>query len=64
MWQFTWTLNGAAARADDILFVLPTSDGAQSYAVYVRGLNSEWGTRDLPVFDKILRTFQTIPPSA
>ena len=62
--QFTWSLNGVGARTDDILFVLPTSDGSQSYAVYVRGLNSDWNSRDLPVFDEILRTFQTIPPSA
>ena len=64
IWQFTWSLNGATARTDDILFVMPTSAGSQSYAVYIRGLNSEWNSRDLPVFDKILRTFQTIPPSA
>jgi hypothetical protein len=64
MWQFTWTLNGTPARADDILFVLPTSDGAQSYAVYVRGPNSGWGSKELPVFDKILSTFQTIPASS
>jgi hypothetical protein len=63
-WQFTWSLNGAAVRTDDILFVLPTSDGAQSYAVYVRGPNSGWGTKELPVFDKILSTFQTVPASS
>ena len=63
-WQFTWSLNGVPARTDDILFVMPIRDGSQSYALYIRGLNSEWGTTDLPVFDKILRTFQTIPPSA
>jgi hypothetical protein len=62
--QFTWSLNGVGARTDDILFVMPTSNGSQSYAVYVRGLNGDWNTRDLPVFDEILRTFQTIPPSA
>jgi serine/threonine protein kinase len=63
-WQFTWSLNGATARTDDILFVMPTPDGSQSYAIYLRGLNSGWNTRNLPVFDKILRTFQTIPPSS
>ncbi len=64
-WQFTWSLNGDSARTDDILFVMPTRDGSQSYAIYLRGLNSgdEWSTRDLPVFDKILSTFQTIPAS-
>jgi eukaryotic-like serine/threonine-protein kinase len=62
--QFTWSLDGVGARTDDILFVLPTSNGSQSYAVYVRGLNSDWNSRDLPVFDEILQTFQTIPPSA
>ena len=62
--QFTWSLDGGTARTDDILFVLPTRDGSQSYAVYIRGLSSEWNTKDLPVFDKILSTFQTVPPSA
>jgi hypothetical protein len=63
-WQFTWSLNGVAARTDDILFVLPTNGGGQSYAIYVRGLNSGWSTKELPVFDKILHTFQTIPASS
>jgi eukaryotic-like serine/threonine-protein kinase len=63
-WQFTWSLNGVGARTDDILFVMPTPDGPQSYAIYMRGLSSGWSTLDLPVFDKILGTFQTIPPSA
>ena len=62
--QFTFSLDGATARTDDILFVLPTRDGPQSYAVYIRGLSSEWNTTDLHLFDKILSTFQTIPPSA
>ena len=59
--QYTWSLDGALARSDDILFVLPTSDGSQSYAVYIRGLSSEWNTTDLPLFDQILSTFQTVP---
>jgi len=63
-WQFTWSLKGVAVRTDDILFVMPTKDGAQSYAVYIRGLNSGWGAKELPVFDQILRTFQTILPSS
>jgi hypothetical protein len=64
-WQFTWSLNGVrAALTDDILFVMPTPDGLQSYAIYIRGLSSDWNTMDLPVFDQILHTFQTIPPSA
>jgi eukaryotic-like serine/threonine-protein kinase len=63
-WQFTWSMNGVAARTDDILFVLPTPEGKQSYAVYIRGRSAGWATTWLPVFDKILRTFQTIPPSA
>jgi hypothetical protein len=63
-WQFTWTLNGVRARTDDILFVMPTRNGSQSYAIYLRGLNRGWDTQYLPLFDEILRTFQTIPPSA
>jgi serine/threonine protein kinase len=64
-WQFTWSLSGHQALTDDILFTLPTSGVAQqSYAVYIRGLNAGWGTTYLPLFEKILHTFQTIPPSA
>jgi eukaryotic-like serine/threonine-protein kinase len=63
-WQFTWERKDAKVRTDDILFVLPTQSGAgQSYAVYLRGLNSVWNTVCLPLFDQILNTFQTIPPS-
>ena len=62
-WQFTWSLKGVTARTDDILFVLPTKNGPQSYAVYIRGRNSDWNSLDLRTFDKILSTFQTIPSS-
>ena len=64
IWQFTWLLDGVRLRADDILFVMPTPAGAQSYGVYIRGPNSGWSAKYLPIFDEILRTFQTVPASA
>jgi hypothetical protein len=63
-WQFTWSLKAVAVRTDDILFVMPNSDGGQSYALYIRGPSSGWSAKELPVFDDILHTFQTIPPSS
>ncbi len=62
-WKFTWSRNGQGATTDDILFVLPAGGGSQSYAVYLRGLSKDFNSEDLPLFDKILHTFQTIPPS-
>jgi hypothetical protein len=63
-WQFTWALNDVTpALTDDILFVMPTPDGAQSYAIYLRGRHTGWSSTYLPVFEKILSTFQTIPPT-
>ena len=41
-WQFSWSLKGLRVRTDDILFVLPTSAGKQSYAIYMRAPNSGW----------------------
>jgi hypothetical protein len=47
--------------ADDILFRKQTSAGAQDYAIYIRSPQSTFGKTALPLFNKILRTFQTIP---
>jgi hypothetical protein len=56
-WQFTWSLKNVRMRTDDILFVLPTSAGRQSYAVYLRAPDNGWNSSYLPIFEKILPTF-------
>ena len=64
IWKFDWTPAGSPELvADDILFDKATSAGSQDYAVYIRSPASEFGGTALPLFDKILRTFQTVPAS-
>jgi len=60
-WQFTWNRNGIHTRTDDILFVLATSAGSQSYAIYFRAPDSGWNSTNLPLFKQMLSTFQTVP---
>jgi hypothetical protein len=61
-WQFTWTpQQDVTQRTDDILFILPTPDGPQSYALYFRAPDSGWNATYVSVFETILRTFQTVP---
>jgi tRNA A-37 threonylcarbamoyl transferase component Bud32 len=62
-WQFTWSLKSERVRTDDILFVLPTSAGKQSYAVYIRAPNDGWNSSYLPIFEKILPTFEPVTTS-
>ena len=62
-WQFTWSYKGVPVRTDDILFVLPTSAGRQSYAVYLRAPDSGWNSTYLPIFEKILPTFEPVTTS-
>jgi hypothetical protein len=63
IWQFTWTPQGGVKQwTDDMLFILNTSSGPQSYALYIRGPNSGWQSTYLPVLEKILKTFEPIPP--
>ena len=62
-WQFTWSLKGERVRTDDILFVLPTSAGKQSYAVYIRAPNDGWNSTYLATFEKILPTFKPVTTS-
>jgi Protein kinase domain len=59
-WKFTFDLDGTIVKADDIFFISQTPNGAQSYAVYVRTTNAAFNVT-LPFFEKILRTFQTVP---
>jgi hypothetical protein len=63
-WQFTWVPSGSiTTRSDDILFIKKTPAGWQSYAIYFRAPTpgNDWNTKYLPVFKKMLRTFQTVP---
>ncbi len=39
---------------------MPTSAGSQSYAIYFRAPNSDWNSTNLPLFKKMLHTFQTV----
>jgi eukaryotic-like serine/threonine-protein kinase len=61
-WQFTWMPSGdVTQRTDDILFILQTQDGPQSYALYFRAPDSGWNSTYVPAFERILHTFQTVP---
>jgi hypothetical protein len=59
-WKFTWTDNGVSQEALDLLFVLNTSAGPQSYALYATAPASMW-TALQSVFDEELRTFAPLP---
>jgi serine/threonine protein kinase len=59
-WKFTWTDNGVSQEALDLLFVLNTSSGTQSYALYATAPATMW-TQLQPVFDEELRTFAPLP---
>jgi hypothetical protein len=62
VWKFTWTPAGSPGLvADDILFRKQTSAGPQDYAIYIRSPQATFGKTSLPLFNKILRTFQTVP---
>jgi hypothetical protein len=62
-WQFTWSSSDVKMRTDDILLVLATSAGKQSYAIYIRAPNSGWNSVYLPMFEKILPTFEPVTTS-
>ena len=55
-WKFTWMDNGVPQTALDLLFVLSTPSGQQSYALYATAPTSMWQQMQ-PVFDEELRTF-------
>jgi hypothetical protein len=64
VWKFDWTpAGGDQYTVDDIFFAQQTSAGVQDYAVYLRSPSSTFGSTSLPLFDKILPTFQTVPAS-
>jgi hypothetical protein len=55
-WKFTWVDNGVQQEAIDLLFVLRTPAGAQSYALYMTAPASMW-TQLRPTFDEEAETF-------
>ena len=55
-WKFTWDDNGVTQEAIDLLFVLHTSAGAQSYALYMTAPASMWNQMR-PIFDEEVETF-------
>jgi eukaryotic-like serine/threonine-protein kinase len=55
-WKFTWTDNGVQQEAIDLLFVLQTPAGPQSYALYMTAPASMW-TQLRPTFDEAAETF-------
>jgi hypothetical protein len=64
VWKFNWTpAGGAQLTVDDIFFAQQTSAGVQDYAVYIRSPSSTFGSTSLPLFDKMLQTFQTVTSS-
>jgi serine/threonine protein kinase len=55
-WKFTWVDKGTNQEAIDLLFVLHTSAGAQSYALYMTAPQSMWN-QVRPIFDEAAETF-------
>jgi hypothetical protein len=55
-WKFTWVDKGVSQEAIDLLFVLHTPAGAQSYALYMTAPQSMWN-QTRPVFDEMVETF-------
>jgi hypothetical protein len=63
-WKFHFRESGRPPyTADDILFRKQTPAGPQDYALYIRSTTSTFGNTALPLFNEILRTFQTVPAS-
>ena len=59
-WKFTWTDAGVAQEAIDLLFVLQTSAGPQSYALYMTAPERLFA-QIRPIFDEEVETFATLP---
>ena len=55
-WKFTWDDNGVSQEAIDLLFILQTPKGTQSYALYMTAPASMW-SQMRPVFDEEAETF-------
>jgi tRNA A-37 threonylcarbamoyl transferase component Bud32 len=68
VWRFDYTASGGVTmRADDLLFVLQTPNGPQSYAIFgaaPEGPNSStWNKVDLPIIESMLASFEPSPAS-
>ena len=59
-WKFTWVDNGVTQEAIDLLFVLQTPAGSQSYALYMTAPASMW-SQMRPIFDEEVETFAHLP---
>jgi eukaryotic-like serine/threonine-protein kinase len=59
-WKFTWDDQGVQQEVIDLLFVLQTPAGSQSYALYMTAPAALW-TSLRPVFDEMAETFTTVP---
>ena len=57
-WKFTWQDNGVSQEAIDMLMVLQTPAGAQSYALYMTAPTSMW-PQLRQTFDEAAETFAT-----
>ena len=55
-WKFTWQDGSTRQEAIDLLFVLQTPSGSQSYALYMTGPLSTFG-QFRPIFDEMVETF-------
>jgi serine/threonine protein kinase len=55
-WKFTWVDKGVNQEAIDLLFVLHTPAGSQSYALYMTAPRSMWNQMR-PIFDEMVETF-------
>jgi serine/threonine protein kinase len=59
-WKFTWVKSGVQLEALDLLFVLQTSAGPQSYALYMTAPEKDFAQMR-PIFDEEVETFATLP---
>jgi eukaryotic-like serine/threonine-protein kinase len=59
-WKFTWTDAGTEQEAIDLLFVMQTSAGPQSYALYMTAPEKSFA-QIRPIFDEEVETFATLP---
>jgi eukaryotic-like serine/threonine-protein kinase len=59
-WKFTWDKAGVPQEAIDLLFVLHTSAGPQSYALYMTAPENIFA-QIRPIFDEEVETFATVP---
>jgi serine/threonine protein kinase len=59
-WKFTWNNKGVQQEALDVLFVVRTSAGTQSYALYMTAPVSKFDQMR-PTFDEEVETFATLP---